>query len=710
MELTSIEEDLHMRRALYVLAVLLLTSLLAGCACAHEWTQPDCMNPAVCTKCDETGEEALGHNWAPASCESPETCLNCGATQGDAPGHDWTDASCTTAQTCRSCGTVQGDPSPHVFEDWMFDLESEIMQHICSNCSYEESSTLDREVYLESLLTGCWEFSMLFRDDSSYYSSYSFSEPMDQLFFGDHHQVTGSVTMESFEGTWEFQEYIPEEDADLYSFLIPNVQGKVLPAMLVTGGDTDYLYLYYNESDSAVLQRHDEAAAALSGTWGAEGGSGICSLTLNPDRTVTGNIDGAFTGTWQLLDILDHELLGKYCGLYIRFERNGEEIFLHGTATPEYLYSDTPSEEFHPSTISITHGRTKLEFTPMSQEEIEARQEQMSVGSNMLIGTWSSMYYRSFDVQPNKDTLAMDYTVTFFSDGTFTASVGKEIRGTWQYDSQGSTPSGRYNYYFFIEGDNYPYDMTLEYTDTHVPQLWMEGRSTLPGGRRMLFLNKRSSQQDQMARSLIGTWTSIYIEDPNTANGRINTMDFSFTFHENGTFTGSDGATKSGTWVYERTRDETVHQFNLVFNGQAQERASITMYDHSNHGDETEIDYSVSTDSGTRYIRLVQLSAEDLENAQLGPTFLLGEWEDSDGNSICFLEDGTFTANLDTVIQGTWSFRRYKPGSGYWYDFTFPGQSQYCDKTMYGHPDENTLTFRIETEDSKNFYSMHRNQ
>lgn len=673
-----------MRKLCALLSVFLILLLLTGCACQHEWTQPDCQNPAVCTKCQETGAEALGHDWADATCQSPQTCLRCSETQGG--------------------------PVPHDFQDWTFDPEAEQMHRTCSDCGYEEHADLDRAAYLDTLLQGCWEFSMLLRGDGSYYSGYSFNEPMDQLFFGEQHQVTGSVAMEPFEGTWEFQEFNSEEDAALYSFLIPNTQDKVLPAMLVVGDDTAYLYLYYNESDTAVLQRHDEAAAALSGTWGAESSS-MYSLTLNPDRTVTGNIDGEFTGTWQLLDTLDHELLGEYCGLYIRFQRNGEEILLHGTATPDYLYGDTPAAEFQPTTISFTYGKTKLEFTPMSQEEIETRQEQMSEGPNMLIGTWSSMYFRSFDVQPNRDTLALDYTVTFLSDGTFTASVGKEIQGTWEYaDSRGDKTSGRHSYYFYIEGDPYPYDMDVEYTETHVPQLRMESKSTVPGSRRMLFLNKRTSQQDQTARSLIGNWTSMYVDEPNAGNDRINTMEYSFTFHENGTFSGNDGSDVNGTWIYERTRDETVHQFSLIFNGQALEGASITMYDHSESGDETKIEYRISTDSGMRYIWLIQLTEEDLEKAQLGPTYVLGKWQDDEGNSITVLEDGTFTANLDTVIQGTWSFRRYKPGSGFWYDFTFPGQSQYCDKTMYGHPDENTLTFRIETEDSENFYSMHRSQ
>ena len=69
-----------MRKLCALLSVFLILLLLTGCACQHEWTLPDCHNPAVCTKCQETGAEALGHDWADATCQSPQTCLRCSET------------------------------------------------------------------------------------------------------------------------------------------------------------------------------------------------------------------------------------------------------------------------------------------------------------------------------------------------------------------------------------------------------------------------------------------------------------------------------------------------------------------------------------------------------------------------------------------------------------------------------------------------------
>lgn len=67
-----------------LMAALALTMLfgLSGCQCGHEWTDADCVNPQICTKCGETSGEALGHTWKEANYQDPEICTVCGETQG----------------------------------------------------------------------------------------------------------------------------------------------------------------------------------------------------------------------------------------------------------------------------------------------------------------------------------------------------------------------------------------------------------------------------------------------------------------------------------------------------------------------------------------------------------------------------------------------------------------------------------------------------
>lgn len=677
-----------MKYRIWLILPVLLAILLSGCSCNHEWTAADCLNPQICTNCDEIGEPALGHDWLAATCDQPETCTR--------------------------CGELQGTPLGHSFGEWT--LGETDMTHNCVRCGLAETAELDRGLQLEALLPGLWEFYGLYQEEN-FYSAYSLNTPGDYFRFGSDRSITGMLDQKPFSSTWEFLEYFEEANEQLYYFKATDQGGRTLNMMYKVGAKNDALYCFFANSVQTLLSRNDDAAAAIAGTWGAVGKSTMYSLNFHDDRTVTGNLGEAFEGTWQLLPIVNsgHPYLrdSRMCGMYIKYLDNGEEKTLLATASPPAVYGDAPVPEvFTPETITVNLDGIQLVFESMTQEEIDIQATAMVEGPNMLVGTWSSLYYRSFNTNPANDRLALDYTVTFLSDGTFTASAGKEFSGTWAYnESWGDKANGRHRYYIYIQGDRIPCNMTLEYSKSSVPELSIMSRSTAQGDGRTLYLNKRSTQQDRMARELVGTWTSLYEDLRTNDSYRVNTMAYSLTFNEDGTFTGYDGADLKGTWIYERTRDENVYQYNLFLDGQIEEYASITMYDHSAYGDETTIEYRRnSTETGTRYISFIEYTPDQLEIAKKGPSYILGTWtSDEDGYSVTIHEDGTFTANLSQNIQGTWSFRRYMNDSTYCYDFAFPGQFEYGDKTMYAHTDENTLTFRIyHTEDNDEFYSMHR--
>lgn len=63
--------------------VVLLSLLLSGCGCKHEWRDATCDAPRTCTKCNETEGEALTHIWAEATTEAPKTCTLCQKTEGE---------------------------------------------------------------------------------------------------------------------------------------------------------------------------------------------------------------------------------------------------------------------------------------------------------------------------------------------------------------------------------------------------------------------------------------------------------------------------------------------------------------------------------------------------------------------------------------------------------------------------------------------------
>ncbi len=121
-----------------LICLLMLTCLLAGCSCDHDWESADCENPKTCEECGETKGDARGHDWEDSDCVNPKTCAECGETQGKATGHDWNDATCDTPKTCKVCGEFEGDPLSHSWTDATCQTPK-----TCALCGATEGSTLD---------------------------------------------------------------------------------------------------------------------------------------------------------------------------------------------------------------------------------------------------------------------------------------------------------------------------------------------------------------------------------------------------------------------------------------------------------------------------------------------------------------------------------------------------------------------------------------
>lgn len=52
-----------------IIAVILITTLLTGCNCNHQWKSATCSSPQICEKCGETNGEVLSHNYSDGHCE-----------------------------------------------------------------------------------------------------------------------------------------------------------------------------------------------------------------------------------------------------------------------------------------------------------------------------------------------------------------------------------------------------------------------------------------------------------------------------------------------------------------------------------------------------------------------------------------------------------------------------------------------------------------
>ena len=96
--------------------MVVVSSMLAGCGCEHEWGEATCLTPKTCTLCQTTEGEALGHSWEEATCAAPKTCTACGETEGETLPHTWNEANYQNPKTCSGCGKTEGEPLLADFE------------------------------------------------------------------------------------------------------------------------------------------------------------------------------------------------------------------------------------------------------------------------------------------------------------------------------------------------------------------------------------------------------------------------------------------------------------------------------------------------------------------------------------------------------------------------------------------------------------------
>ena len=673
-----------------ILVIFLMLSLvLSGCACRHEWAQASCTSPQVCTRCQETQGEALGHDWAAADCTRPQTCLRCGETQGQALGHS--------------------------YAEWSFGETD--MERCCTVCAQVQREPLDRGLQLEVLLRGCWEGWLLLHGDEAY-TAYDFPIPLDMLCFAEDHGVSGHINTEEVAGSWEFLEYLEEEGQKNYIFSL-HTSGDVQWKLLFSRRDEeDLLYLFYPNGDQVILRSNQTLAESLAslGSWAAPGGAGMYHLTFHPDRTLTGNLGQDFQGTWQLMPI--QEDFGViHSGLYIQYSSGGREVTLKATILP-----DDGSDGFVPETLSVSIQGAQYRFQPMSPEEIQRQSALLSSGPNAILGTWSSVYWRKFFDGYNIDHHLPGYSVTFHADNTFTASVGQELTGTWEYanHSFANDTVQKHRYYVQIHGQRN--SLHLEYTSAEgqMPELHFSGSTVNHNDLKFLCLGRLTEADSYFLRAPEGKWTSTY-EEKSTDNVQVPTMDYSFTFLSDGTYTGYDGEAVSGRWnlarIFYNDSGSTYH-FDLRAVGASTGDDLIL---HTDGAEITSAEIRQSGEAYTRYIQLKQFTQEELDTLAAAPTFILGDWRSeyviqgdsgdsvmTDAYTVTFHEDGTFTAQLDTPIQGTWFFDSYEAGSGCRYRFTFPGQTEFGYQYLFLNEARDDLSFSIVTEEKDDLYHMIR--
>lgn len=80
----------------------------------HIGVKPGCLEPGICERCKKEIEPALGHDFMPATCTENSYCSRCGEEgEEKAFGHNFLKATCVLPSTCEYCGETEGEPLGH---------------------------------------------------------------------------------------------------------------------------------------------------------------------------------------------------------------------------------------------------------------------------------------------------------------------------------------------------------------------------------------------------------------------------------------------------------------------------------------------------------------------------------------------------------------------------------------------------------------------
>lgn len=681
-----------------VMLLLLCLFVLSGCGCQHEWTEASCLTPKTCTKCEEVEGEALGHDWQAATCAAPETCSRCGETQGET--------------------------LPHTYGDWVMG-ETE-MTHTCTACGAAESTEIDREIYLQQALAGHWDFYVM-QTASQTVTTYQLADNVVGVYFQASEDGTAKLydSETLFDVTWEFLEYAEEEGIGLYYFSVKFDDGSTGLMMLKDIPEEPVLF-FIGSDYQFVMTKNDLLASALEGTWASTDGGALHTLTLSPDRTFSGNLDGEISGTWHLKPAAAQSYGYYHAELQLACTVDGEarveSISLSLGSTDQSL-----EEVLRYVSFGMRLDDEYCNFTSVAEENLTELEASLTEGPKKILGQWSSTDIQVYDYNTgsSENHAATDYTITFSEDGSFTADLDETVTGTWAFDGARADYGVSYDYRITFDGQSdssgYAYlssqgDLSFSISD--------QASSTSYNFRQMDDAAKAAleSANAEGEKLLVGEWTSkilnSYYQD-STEESKVMT-NYTINVCEDGTFTARLDREYTGTWEFGMAEvntqyNRTTYSYNLTIDG-------IDEVVHATIDDEGELSLYSYTDNVSKNISFGHLTPEDIASLKKGPELPIGTWtvtsatryneetqEDEPYNtsgSITISADGTFTADLNTKSTGTWQFYNYNSQEGYSYSFQFDGNDY---GSIYRIEADGTMAVHEEVNGSYIYYVLNQN-
>jgi len=382
---------------------------------------------------------------------------------------------------------------------------------------------------------------------------------------GTFRYVTGLTSQDM---TVEFTYYDAAEKCFYGNVITPD--GDLAPMTLELREQGNILRTNAGGAMEILYCKYEKTWDRLPGTWGGIANGSVCYVTLNPDGTFEGDLSGPCGGQWLRMPGREDGARGNGgCMLY--FEKDGKMKTVLG----EWLdFGEARGEAPNVDVQLILfsgNSRDTIGIHRMTAENVSSLYGLKEEAGNVILGSWKSKNIRVYDGSYHIPHIYLDGELTVREDGTFTASVGEVIEGTWTFQTASISEKGT-SYSYQFEYPNAPRDLpTVTYYSwgQELSFLYNDGKYTHYAG----FANLTEAQQEYFLQGpdrIPGTYVSEKIVFTDKTTGEeTETVEtgYTITISEDGTYTAELDEPIADQWFFSDLDPEGGHTYAFRVKG-----------------------------------------------------------------------------------------------------------------------------------------------
>lgn len=195
-----------------------LVALVIGFFTIHNWSEPTCESPSVCSICKKEKGEPLGHDWSTPTCIQGKVCRNCGEVAEEAPGHEWIPATYESPKVCLNCGVTEG--------------------HVKGYVGDVSGQATDEKFWRTGRYTYVWELDQMLENCMKFTLDYQVTDVDQGNVYGRH-----DVYIRTADGNWRCLDGIQVENQELghYEFVLdPTTSFDAVAVVCQTNGNWSF--------------------------------------------------------------------------------------------------------------------------------------------------------------------------------------------------------------------------------------------------------------------------------------------------------------------------------------------------------------------------------------------------------------------------------------------------------------------------------------